>query len=247
MLCLSVLVNPCYSREASSYPEATISYVTDVANLVSDDVEKNINKMLSDVETKTGTEVAVVTITAMSDYPDAPQGSIETFAGGLFDAWGVGNLPKNDGVLLLVSQKDRKARIELGIYYGRSRDGDVNRIMQEIIVPEFRSGDYESGISEGTIALVKVLTGLEYEVRSSWIWVLVIVMGVLCILVGVSLISKGRRGWGWVLVGLGILLVLLAIYMLISISRNSLKNDGTNVGGGFGGGSSGGGGATGSW
>ena len=41
-------------------------------------------------------------------------------------------MPKNDGVLLVVARKDRKARIELGAHYGGGRDGDAAKIMSGI-------------------------------------------------------------------------------------------------------------------
>ena len=47
-------------------------------------------------------------------YLETPNESIEAFATALFNTYGIGNMPKNNGVLLLVAVRDRKARIELG-------------------------------------------------------------------------------------------------------------------------------------
>ena len=96
------------------YPPADNGYVTDLADALTKDEEEEIEKWLWQTESKTNVEIAVVTILSIQDYPGADVSSIENFATGLFNTYGIGNMPKNDGVLLLVAVKDRKARIELG-------------------------------------------------------------------------------------------------------------------------------------
>ena len=79
--------------------------------------------------TETATPISVVTIDRMSDHVNKSL-RIETFAHFLFDQWEIGNVdldcldPKdaNKGVLLLVSEGDRKARIQLGAGWGREMD-----------------------------------------------------------------------------------------------------------------------------
>ena len=57
--------------------------------------------------------IIVVTIGSMGQY-GADRYTIEQYARALFDEWGVGFEEWNFGMLLLVSQGDRRARIELG-------------------------------------------------------------------------------------------------------------------------------------
>ena len=71
-----------------------------------------LNSYCYTAEKRTGVEVVVVTINSIHDYPGTVNDAIESFARGLFDAYGIGNMPKNDGVLLLVCRADRQARIE---------------------------------------------------------------------------------------------------------------------------------------
>jgi uncharacterized membrane protein YgcG len=143
----------------SPYPSPDEGYVTDIANLLTEAQEKQLEDWLYACEKENGFEMAIVTIGAIKDYPGADNGSVEAFATGLFNQYGIGNMPKNDGVLLLVAVKDREARIELGDGYGSDRDKDAEHIMQTVIVPEFRNGRYDRGILNGTQSILLKFAG----------------------------------------------------------------------------------------
>jgi len=145
-------------KDYSPYPQPDAGYVTDKARLLTRQQQEKIEQMLWRTEEKTGIEVAVVTIDSIRDYPGTDNGSIEAFATGLFNKYGIGNMPANNGVLLVVAYKDRKARIELGKGYGHQRDAAMDRIMSTVIIPAFKRGDYDQGIIAGTDALVKEFT-----------------------------------------------------------------------------------------
>jgi uncharacterized protein len=262
-------------KNYAPYPNPGSGYVTDLTGVLTREQEERIEHWLWQAEKKTGVEVAVVIVASTADYPEAPRGGIEAFARGLFDAYGVGNLPKNDGVLLLVALRDRKARIELGAGYGHARDGDSARIMNGTIVPRFRQGDYAGGITEGVRDILREFAGFRPADRgapagqssgASWLqtlnWKTIAPILVLLffLLIAGSLFKSGKTGWGWVTVGLGIVAALAVYRLLATVARNmpsgSDDSDGGGdssswspggFGGGFGGGSSGGGGATGSW
>jgi uncharacterized protein len=244
-----VLLGPLFLHQAFAeevdyypYPQPDAGYVTDHANLLTDDEELRLERWLLQTEENSGVEIIVVTIEAMSDYDGTNNYSIESFATSLFNTYGIGNMPKNDGVLLLVSRDDRKARIELGKHYGRYRDDNAMRIMQEVIIPEFKRNDYAAGITDGTEAVIEEFAGMRVTFPWDIVWVALAALSFL--LIGISCIKNGKRGWGYVFVGLAVILILLALYLL----RVSLEQSNTAGGsGGFGGGSSGGGGATGSW
>jgi len=224
------------------YPQPDAGYVTDHADLLSTDEELRLERWLLQVEEKSNVEIIVVTINAMSNYDGSDNHSIESFATALFDTYGIGNMPKNDGVLLLISRGDRKARIELGQHYGRHRDNDALRIMQGVITPEFKRNDYVAGITNGTEAIIEEFAGM--KVTFPWYIVWVGLAALACLVIGISCIRSGKRGWGYVFIGLAIILILLAFYLLREVLKHSNTAGGS---GGFGGGSSGGGGATGSW
>jgi uncharacterized protein len=233
-------------KDYAPYPQPDAGYVTDNAGVLTAPKEERLEQWLIRTEEGTKTEIIVVTIRSLQDYPGSNNSSIEEFAKALFNTWGIGNKPKNDGILLLVSVGDRKARIELGAGYPPSRDADASLIMQKTIVPEFRKGDFAAGIEKGVKAIVVEFT--DYRVGVNWTLILYIGLILIATLVAISLFRSGRKGWGWVVVGLILLLLLGLLRTLKEVNRFG-KSTGWSPGGlgGFGGGSSRGGGATGSW
>jgi uncharacterized protein len=231
------------------YPFPDAGYVTDIAGLLPKDEEERIEHLLWQVESNRKVEIIVVTIRSMADYPGVKASSIEEFARKLFDTYGIGNMPANNGVLLLVAANDRKARIELGAAYGHGRDADAERIMDREILPRFRQGKYASGITKGVDAIIRDLAGI--YILKPWHAVATGAILLSLILVAVSLFRRGKTGWGWVVIGLIVVILLVLIRIISTIIRNlpSGSSSGWGAGGlgGFGGGFSGGGGATGSW
>ena len=104
------------------------------------------------------TPIIVVVVTRMASYGHH-QPHIEPFATQWFNQWEVGTENtngKNQGVLLLISVGDRKGRIELGADWGRNFDDHCQVIMNEIMIPYFKAGDYSLGITEGVESLLKM-------------------------------------------------------------------------------------------
>jgi uncharacterized protein len=66
----------------------------------------------------------------------------------------------DDGALLLVAKDDRELRIEVGYgLEGALSDLVSNRIVEDIIVPRFRQGDFYGGIQAGVDAMIRVVDG----------------------------------------------------------------------------------------
>ena len=234
------------TKDYRPYPEPDVGYVTDLANILTVEQEDELESWLYTTEKRNNTEIAVVIIDSIKDYPGTNNASIESFAQGLFDRYGIGNMPKNNGVLLLVAIKDRKARIELGAGYGRSRDGDANRIMQRKIIPKFKREKYADGIKSGVKGILKEFAGV--RIYPGWLKIVVLVLIIALIPITISLFKSGKRGWGWICAGLIIVLLLLLLHLVKNTVEALPESSGAGgFGGGFGGGFSGGGGATGSW
>ncbi len=238
------------SAQYAPYPTPVFGYVTDLADVLSTQQEDELDQVLWEVEKQSDIEIAVLTINSIDDFEATGATSIESFARGLFDKWNIGNMPANHGVLLLIAVRDRKARIELGAGYGNLRDSDAARIMTNTIVPHFKNNDYSGGIRAGVESLASEFAGVHF----GWNWWLIVLLACapLAFAVGLSLILKGKRGWGWVFVGSGF---ILGISVLAALQRaagdpsnwSGGSSGGFGIGGGSGGGFSGGGGATGSW
>src|SRR5207237_2660853 len=78
-------------------------WVTDMANLLDSETKARLNQMLSQLEAKNGTEIAVVTVSETS-----PSATPKQFATQLFKYWGIGKKSLNNGVLFLISKSNRR-------------------------------------------------------------------------------------------------------------------------------------------
>jgi uncharacterized protein len=208
-------------------------YVDQVGLLEAEDANA-INKIAATLLSEEKIPILVVTIPSLVSF-QATDHTVDSYAAALFDEWGIGSPNRNYGILLLVSVGDRKARIEFGKAWGGQHNAEAKHIMDAMIVPAFKRGDFSTGIKEGVNALDKLARGLALpKTQTPW-WVLpAMILGTLIvIMVIVSLFKSGRGGWGWALIiGIGI-----CIWWVLRTSASSS----------FGGGSSGGGGASGSW
>ncbi len=139
------------------YPAYREIYVNDFADLLSDEVESQLRQTLMELRNETGVEFTVVTIRSMLDYGHS--GAIEPFATGLFNAWGVGDKDKNNGLMMLIAQNDRVMRIEVGAGYGTELNAPMKRIIDKKITPYFAQYDFEKGILIGTDEAIYAATG----------------------------------------------------------------------------------------
>src|SRR5262249_38805394 len=116
-----------------------------------------IRTALAKLRDDAGVHTVVVTIRSIHGYGTGDQ-TVESFATNLFNGWGIGDRVRNDGVLILVSVKDRKVRIELGSGYGKSYNAQMQNVISQQMLPHFRKRNYSLGILEGTNAVVQILS-----------------------------------------------------------------------------------------
>jgi uncharacterized protein len=136
---------------AADFPKPE-GYVSDFAGLLSQGAGSLLEAQLSRLEKDTGAEVAVVTVTELGGT------TVEDYAVRLFEEWGIGKKNEDNGVLFLVALIDRKVRIEVG--YGLEpviTDGRAGRILDDDVLPFFKSGDYEAGIITGTSSIERYI------------------------------------------------------------------------------------------
>ncbi|MEG4492127.1 TPM domain-containing protein [Microcoleus sp. D3_18_C4] len=158
LLCFSAIAFPLTSQaitlqEVPNPRQLNNTWVTDKANILSDSTETQLNQMISDLEAKNGSEIAVVTV------PDTkPSATPKAFATELFNFWGIGKKGKNNGVLLLISSGERRVQIETGSgIQSILPDAQVVGIIKTEITPRFKQQDFDGGTLAGTKALVNVL------------------------------------------------------------------------------------------
>jgi uncharacterized protein len=229
------------------------------AGVVDEETTARIEALCTEVDQKTGAQIAVVTVKSLDDQP------IENYAHDLFHAIGIGDKKDNRGLLILLSPSEHQYRIEVGRglepVIVDARAGDIGRAM----VPLLRQGDPSGAIEQAVRQSAQIiaadrgvtLTGLpKYQPRNDvGGGVNVVKLVIFLIVVVFFLINAARRGGGSGGGGVGGLwwLALLANSMSNRDGGGGRGGFGGSSGGfgggfgGFGGGDSGGGGASGSW
>jgi uncharacterized protein len=159
MLLLGV-VRPLLAQ--SLYPAWEDVYVNDYADAISAVDEDGLRSLLTDFYEETGVEMTVLTVDSWRSYGTADQ-TVNEFASGLFDDWGIGDATRNDGVLFLVAMDDREVVVEPGAGWDPTYDEGIQNVIDEVIIPHFRNENYSLGIYEGSRAVMAHLTGQTYE------------------------------------------------------------------------------------
>ncbi|UAY52707.1 TPM domain-containing protein [Ferruginibacter albus] len=224
-------------------PPSQQKLVNDYSNVLTADQKQSLENKLDAFDDSTSTQVAVVIIPSLGDY------DVSDYGVKLLRAWGIGNKEHNNGVLLLINTEQGNHRINITTGYGVEGalpDITCKQIIDEIITPNFKGGDYYEGLEEGTDAILKATKG-EYQAPENYRkekgspFGFIIIIIIILVLIGI-----GSNGGG------GGFLPFIIGNMIGSSGRgwDSGGSSGWSGGGGFGGfggGSSGGGGASGSW
>ncbi|SFE35802.1 uncharacterized protein SAMN05518672_105390 [Chitinophaga sp. CF118] len=227
--------------------------VNDLAGVLLRDEADMLESKLIAYNDSTSTQIAVVTVKTTGNY------DVSEVALKILRDWGVGTKEKNNGIVLLIAVDDRKIRIETGTgMEGVLPDAIANRIIDQIIAPNFKEGHYYQGIDEGVDKIIQAAAG-EYKgipkSRKGGGGAAMLI-GFIIIVIIISIINNrrgggggttiSRRGWGgWI----GPIIAGGLSSGFGGGSRGGSWGGGGGGGGfgGFGGGSGSGGGASGSW
>jgi uncharacterized protein len=254
LACAMVLLMMALAEAAAPIFPALTGRVVDEAGILSPGTRGRLDDELARHEQATGEQVVVVTLASLQGYP------IEDFGYQLGRQWGIGQRGRDNGALLIVAPKEHKTRIEVG--YGledRLTDAQSRIIIEQVMLPAFRRGDYDTGVLDGAAAVLRVLGGGAPVVGAQPP-------------AGTALNSDSSglpapadgKGWGALVFGylfvvifalwIGGVLVMGLFSLLFSVGSHRRGGGGFYYGGGFsgggfsgGGGSFGGGGASGSW
>jgi len=217
--------------------------VNDFAAMMSEADVRTLEQKLKTYSDTTSTQIAVVTLASIGDY------DIGDYAEQLANQWGIGIKGKDNGLLILVVKDSRKVWIATGYgMEGTIPDATANRLIDQVIIPHFKQGDFYGGLDKATDNIMALMSGT-YEKepgqasRSTAFYVFLVIIIVLVIF---SLLSKGGGNGGSGLGGFGGGF-LAGNLMGGGFSSRGGYSGGSSGFGGFGGGGFGGGGAGGSW
>ncbi len=130
--------------------------MTDRADLLPPDAEARLEQRLAAFERETTHQIAVLTLPSLEGEP------IESLSLRAVEAWKLGRADVDNGILLLVSAGDRRARIEVGYgLEGAVPDIVAKRVLEDILFPRFRTGDFAGGIEAAADALMQASRGEE--------------------------------------------------------------------------------------
>lgn len=225
--------------------------VYDYAKVLSGNQKATLENKLIKYSDSTSTQIVLITIESLKGE------NINILAANWGHEWGVGQEKEDNGIVVLLAKNDRKIAIQAG--YGIEHlltDALSKRIIEQVIIPEFKKGDYYAGLDKGTYAIFEVLNG-SYENKtpqkgktSNFPFGVIVFIIFIILMIVFSKKDKGgnnrgnRRGTG----------SLLDAIILSNMGRGGFGggNSGGSFGsggfgGGFGGGGFGGGGASGDW
>ncbi|TGL22544.1 TPM domain-containing protein [Leptospira yanagawae] len=150
LLILTVSLTEIHAKET----KLLVTPITDEVGILSADQITNLQSIISGIEQKTSAQVFLYIIQSLEGE------SIESYSLKVAELSRIGQKGKDNGVLVLLSVGDRKVRIEVG--YGLEEtltDVLCNRIIKNIMIPEFKKGDLPSGILLGYSAIESVILG----------------------------------------------------------------------------------------
>ena len=234
--------------------------VYDYVNLLSESQKTNLESKLVRYSDTTSTQIVIAIISSTEGE------NINYLAANWGEKWGIGDAKKDNGILVLLAKDDKKIAIQAG--KGTEyllTDFQSKRIIERIIIPEFKRGDFYSGLDKGSDYIFKTLNGEFKGTRKKneqgfdpgiIIFVIIIVIIFLIISRG----NKNNKGGGKRYSKTSMAADILQTLILTSAGRRGGFGGGFGgssggggsfggggFGGGFGGGSFGGGGASGGW
>jgi uncharacterized protein len=132
------------------------SPVMDLVGKLSFDEQKRLEENLRAFEREKGAQIAVLIL------PTTEPETIEQYSIRVAEEWKLGRKGVDDGILFVVALEDRAVRIEVGYgLEGAVTDLHAKRIIDGLVTPRFREGDFDRGIADGASALMQLIRGEE--------------------------------------------------------------------------------------
>ena len=236
--------------------------VTDLTGTLSDSQISTLERTLSEFEAKKGSQIAVLIV------PTTKPEAIEQFGIRVAEQWKIGRADVDDGLILIVAKDDRKMRIEVGYgLEGAIPDAVARRVIDEVIAPRFKAGQFYEGIDAGIQQLMRLVEGEALpapgskgaDIHGNAFMILIIggVVGGLLLTTlmsqvaaaGVAALGSAIVGAMWL--GFSLVLLIIALFVFGGVVAALGGGHGWSSGGGMGGGGhgrgSGGLGGGGSW
>ncbi|MDR3653873.1 MAG: TPM domain-containing protein [Paludibacter sp.] len=120
------------------------TFVSNPDGILKNESVQQMNVYLDSLQAQTGAEVAVVAVNSIGEN------EIKPFATDLFKLWGIGKAKQDNGLLVLFVLDQKKVTFETGYgLEGILPDAICKRIQYQSMIPEFKNGNYDAGLSAG--------------------------------------------------------------------------------------------------
>ncbi len=127
-----------------------VGYVNDFEEIFSSEQISELKEIIIQHEKMTTNEIVVVTIKSCAPYETLNEYSIE-----LANYWNASKKNKNNTVLIFLGKQIRQIRIEVGYELeNKLNDEEAKIILDNIIIPEFKKGDFYEGIKKGILEII---------------------------------------------------------------------------------------------
>lgn len=156
LVLLALVVTGARAADGFVAVPAHAARVTDQAGMLTAQQRSALDGVLADYERKTGSQIAILLV------PSTAPEAIEQYSIRVADAWKLGRKGVDDGVLLVVAKNNpaslRRLRIEAGRgVQGTLTDAQSKRVLQDVIAPHFRQGDFYGGLAAGVSSIATLL------------------------------------------------------------------------------------------
>ena len=136
-------------------------YVNDHANMISPSVKAQLENDLKAFEQSDSTQIVILTI------PSLEGEVLEEFSMKVAESWKIGQQGKDNGVIFIVANQERKIRIEVGRgLEGKLTDLMAGRVVDLVVKPRFKRGDFDGGFVAGVHATIDATRG-EFKVDTN--------------------------------------------------------------------------------
>ena len=163
------------------YTQAPDNYLSDWGGFIPDEQESGINNLIAQYEAKTSVEIFVLTIESLDGEPieyyaqDRGEPNVDEHGNKKHKykegtvGIGIGKKWADNGVLIVVSKKDRKWRIHTGRgIESFLTDAQCSRIGNEIITTHFKKGEFYEGLYDAVKEIEDEIGQDNIEIKKQW-------------------------------------------------------------------------------
>ena len=158
-----LLSNMTFSQKDFRFPDpAPQGFVNDFEGIFSKEEILELNKIIINQEKQSAFQIVIVSIKSFAPFETLSDYSLK-----IANYWGVGQKGKNNGIAIVFGKQIRQIRIQIGKgLENKLSDEKGEKIIDNIIIPEFKKGDFYSGIKKGLIEIIKEIAVVDKSISA---------------------------------------------------------------------------------